>query len=173
MTMYERLKDGKWHDTFGHVWDTDEPDGSDNCLRCRINHMSTLAVTQCDGPAWDLQVHEEPLPAEVAWELVEAELRLQFEQDMVDLKRKALEYGGADLLIMGKSMESLIPHGELDAQSRERSGIEMAIGFYLQGKVSRMFGAWNKGLEPSEDTLHDAETYCKMMRYVRRFGAWT
>lgn len=160
--------DGKWQDPFGHVWETDEPDGSDNCVRCNINHMSTLAVANClGGPA------SPSASSELAWELIEAELRATFERDMVDLRRKALEYGGSDLLIMGKSMESLIPHGELDGEARSRAGIEMAIGFYLQGKVSRLFGAWNKGREPSEDTWHDAEIYCKMARYVRRFGAWT
>lgn len=223
--MMVARSDGNWVDPFGHVWESDEPDGSDNCLNCNINHMSTLAVApcadpsstmkayrlkdgnwndsfghvwkrehpelsdrclrcdkdlvtgfrtgQCPGPAWELQVHGDTTSAELTWQLIEAELRATFERDMVDLKQKALEYGGSDLLIMGKSMESLIPHGELDGEARSRAGIEMAIGFYLQGKVSRLFGAWNKGREPSEDTWHDAEIYCKMARYVRRFGAWT
>lgn len=115
----------------------------------------------------------ESSPDEVRWNEIEKAMYAMFSKDMAALKEKALEYGAADLKIMGKAMESLLPGSEdLDFQSRERAGLEMAIGFYAMGKAARLYGAWEKGREPSEDTWHDLGIYAYMARIVREQGKW-
>lgn len=111
-------------------------------------------------------------PDEVRWNEIEKAMYAMFSRDMAALKEKALEYGAADLKIMGKAMESLLPDSGLDAESMRRAGLEMAIGFYAMGKAARLYGAWEKGREPSEDTWHDLGIYAYMARIVREQGKW-
>lgn len=80
--------------------------------------------------------------------------------DFQEYSRKATEYGSADLEIMGEAMRQLV-------QDEDADGEEMAIAFYLLGKVARMFGAYAKGQEPSDDTLHDLTVYSMMARWGR------
>lgn len=103
------------------------------------------------------------------------ELREWFDEHHRDLDAatigKAIEYGGADLRIMGAAMRELAQGEkwtptEIDEQ-------EMAIGFYLLGKVSRLFGAWSKGRAPSADTWVDTEVYSQMAQRIREEGYWT
>lgn len=87
--------------------------------------------------------------------------------------RKAAEYGGADLEIMGGAMVALIDRSKFDPDTNwTKLGIEMGLAFYQLGKISRMFGAWAEGRTPSEDTLYDNMIYSLMLRFVRRFGHW-
>lgn len=160
-----------WEDDRGHKWSMVEPPDDELCLNCGTPNRLADGL-RC---SWVVRVQDDLIPrtADQGWALVEKRLREMFEEDLVRLKAKSLEYGSADLVIMGTSMEALLPQGDqLDRESRERAGLEMAMAFYLMGKASRLFGAWNKAREPSEDTWRDAEMYSKMARYTRRFGRW-
>lgn len=80
---------------------------------------------------------------------------------------RAIEYGAADLEIMGESMLLLMP------QCRGVvSGEELAIAFYALGKVARLFGAYEQGMKPKDDTWDDMAIYARMAKYVRENGAW-
>lgn len=80
---------------------------------------------------------------------------------------KALEYGSVDLELMGDAMLVLMPQlkGVVPKQ-------ELAIAFYLLGKLSRMFGAYEKGNSPSDDSWEDMGIYSKMGQHVREKGYW-
>jgi len=81
---------------------------------------------------------------------------------------KAVEYGAADLEVMGTAMLALLPK---DKRSRVL-GLEMAISFYLLGKVARLFGAYERGEQASADTWADAAIYTRMGQRVREVGSW-
>lgn len=86
---------------------------------------------------------------------------------------KAIEYGAADLKVMGKAMECLLPEkGMRKEEIPERVGIEMAIAFYALGKVARVFGAFERGAVPSDDCWEDLGIYCRMAQHVRERGCW-
>lgn len=93
--------------------------------------------------------------------------------DMMAVVPKAVEYGSSDLKAMGQQLVALHPGVEgMDAAERERVGQEMAIAFYLLGKVTRLFGAYERGGVPSDDTIHDVTVYSMMFRRVRSEGGW-
>lgn len=87
---------------------------------------------------------------------------------------KAVEYGSADLDIMGQFMVALIRDKFIGADEKElmQVGREMATAFYLIGKMGRMVGAYQQGMRPSDDTLFDTSVYAMMMRRVRETGTW-
>lgn len=84
---------------------------------------------------------------------------------------KAIEYGAADLKVMGKAMECLMEKKNEEVRP-ERVGIELAIGFYALGKVARLFGAYERGELPSDDCWADLGIYCRMAQRVRESGGW-
>ncbi len=87
---------------------------------------------------------------------------------------KLREYGSSDFDIMAQSMIAvggLAWEGTSD-EDKARIGREMAILFYLQGKVARAFGALQKGRIPSDDTIDDMVCYAMILRRVRQFGRW-
>jgi hypothetical protein len=87
---------------------------------------------------------------------------------------KLIEYGSSDFDIMAHSMLAVggaVWEGIPDAD-RMRVGREMAIAFYLQGKIGRAFGAFEKGRMPSDDTLDDIVRYGMMWKRIRQTGAW-
>lgn len=93
--------------------------------------------------------------------------------DMAAVVPKAVEYGSADLKIMGEALISLHPNVDgMSPDERITVGQEMAIAFYLLGKVSRLFGAYERGGRPSDDTWHDVSVYSMMGRRVRHEGGW-
>lgn len=88
---------------------------------------------------------------------------------------KAIAYGGADLEVMGRAMQTLIPKAtrqDLTDENLRRMGEEMAVAFYLLGKVARLFGAYEQGRLPSEDTWYDAGVYTRMGQRIRETGSW-
>lgn len=86
---------------------------------------------------------------------------------------KVTEYGSQDLEVMGRAMIALHPNRDaMDPGEQRRVGLEMAVAFYLLGKVSRLFGAYSGGGVPSDDTWHDATVYSMMGRRVRETGGW-
>jgi hypothetical protein len=80
---------------------------------------------------------------------------------------KAVEYGSHDLLMMGEEMFALFPQlkGVVSPE-------ELAIAFYIRGKIARLFGAYAQGKLPSDDTWLDTEVYAQMAQYVRQNGRW-
>lgn len=93
------------------------------------------------------------------------------ESDLQAVAGKAAEYGSADLDIMGQAM--LATSAVKPAKEGDRMvGQEMALAFYLLGKVGRMYGAYANGQLPSDDTIHDITVYSMMLRRVRSEGGW-
>jgi hypothetical protein len=90
-------------------------------------------------------------------------------KDVQATAAKAAEYGSGDLGVMGSAMLALTADkwSEADAGECNRTGLEMAIVFYLHGKVARALSAFQAGRFPSEDTLKDITVYSMMLRYVR------
>jgi len=90
--------------------------------------------------------------------------------DLDSVRRQITEYGSIDLEMMGMGLleASSIPVSEHDVQR----GMEMALIFYLQGKVARCISAMSAGKMPSDDTLRDLRVYALMLGHVRAFGHW-
>jgi len=165
-------------DANGHRWAGRVPDSDSRCLNDGCGIRFIQSGNECAGfadeePTGRLHGLVQRDPAAVRWDEIEDWMRKKFESDLERLRSKAIEYGAADLRIMGTGMEALLPDGgSLDEESRHRAGLEMAIGFYLLGKAARLIGAWEKGREPSEDTWYDARIYADMARCVRETGRW-
>lgn len=95
----------------------------------------------------------------------------QAEADMA--VEKSREYGSIDLKIMGHAMvEMLGSQGRLGEELPEEFGIEMAIAFYVLGKISRIVAAFNEGRLPNIDSWDDISVYARMAQRVRVTGAW-
>lgn len=96
------------------------------------------------------------------------------ESDAGKTAPKAIEYGAADLDIMGQAMVSL--GGDLwNGASQEEKlaiGREMACAFYALGKVARVFSAFQQGRRPSDDSWFDITVYSVMARRIRQNGEW-
>jgi hypothetical protein len=96
---------------------------------------------------------------------------------MADVEKtapKAIEYGSVDFDIMGQFMVALV-NDKLEGASAEEKmkiGREMAVTFYLLGKLGRMVGAYATGILPSDDTLYDTSIYSMMLRRIRETGTW-
>jgi len=162
-------------DTYKHIWTREEPAPNDVCQVCGVqfeqrslwtHDVNGKAVAIPAVPASSLDVARGT--ADPVTSQIETWLRAQFEQDLADLLVKAKEYGSSDLVVMGKAMGALVP-STAGNQARE---IELAIGHYALGKVSRLFGAWEKGQNPTIDRWKDLTAYSMMARYVRANGEW-
>lgn len=82
--------------------------------------------------------------------------------------RKAVQYGSADLKVMGNAMVLLLP----PEHRSEQLGLQMAIAFYALGKVARVFGAFEQGHSPTHDDWFDLMVYAKMGLKVMETGRW-
>lgn len=82
--------------------------------------------------------------------------------------RKAVQYGSADLEVMGAAMVLLLPEDSRD----RRLGLQMAVGFYCLGKVARLFGAFEQGHSPTADDWFDLHVYAKMGLKIMETGRW-
>jgi hypothetical protein len=90
------------------------------------------------------------------------------EADIAATAPKATEYSSADLTIMGDALRQWHPTGAHDASAGE----EMAVVFYLLGKIARAIGAYREGHLPSDDTLDDIRIYAVMLTRIRQKGTW-
>lgn len=88
-------------------------------------------------------------------------------KETANLVPKAISYGSVDLDLMGDALLLLRPDlaGVVPKQ-------ELALAFYLMGKVSRIFGALEQGVAPSWDSWEDSSIYAKMALRVRQAGKW-
>lgn len=87
---------------------------------------------------------------------------------------KAVEYGAADLDIMGQAMVAL-GNGAWDGATQDERlaiGREMACAFYALGKLARIFSAFQQGRPPSDDSWFDLTVYSVMARRIRQTGIW-
>jgi hypothetical protein len=95
-------------------------------------------------------------------------------EDLIAVKRQITEYGSIDLEMMGLGlldMSKVHPRpdsGETDVQL----GLELALVFYLQGKIARAVSAIAAGQRPSADTRRDIRVYAIMWEHVCQFGDW-
>jgi hypothetical protein len=92
------------------------------------------------------------------------------ETDIEKTAPKTAEYGSHDLEIMGRTLVAAYPMPE--GADLDRIGQEIAVAFYLLGKVGRLFSAWQNGKEPSPDTIFDLRIYSTMLARIREFGGW-
>lgn len=89
-------------------------------------------------------------------------------KDEIDsMMPKVIEYGSNDLKMMGEAMLGLKP--ELADKIEPE---ELAIAFYALGKIARIFGAYQDGSAPSDDSWHDLAIYARMAQRVRDAGYW-
>lgn len=100
----------------------------------------------------------------------------KFWQDMTDEEiekviPKAVEYGSADLEVMGEGMKVLL-RSVFKRPIEDAEALEMACAFYALGKVARMFGAYADGRMPNEDAAYDLGVYCRMIQKIRKTGSW-
>lgn len=96
------------------------------------------------------------------------------EEDIKATLPKALEYGASDLDLMGQGVRML--QGDVweggDAGERRAVGQELAVLFYLQGKIARALSAAGSGQRCSDDTIKDIRIYAVMLQKVRETGSW-
>lgn len=125
--------------------------------------------------------HVERTPAEQRMADLEAELSRIAEwwiglakADIDKCMPKAIEYGSGDLEMMGYAVRQL--QGDVwdgdDAAERDAIGTELAILFYIQGKISRALAAAKHGRRCSGDTIEDIRIYSVMLTKVRQTGKW-
>lgn len=125
--------------------------------------------------------HVERTTAEQRRDDMEAELRsigrwwkTMTERDIAECIPKALEYGSGDLEMMGHAMLQL--QGDVweggDAGEKTAVGMELAVLFYIHGKLSRAMAAAKNGQRASDDTIKDIRIYAVMLQHIRDFGRW-
>lgn len=130
-----------------------------------VSELADRLAEQAQGRAAEIEAQVEEIKG--WW------IRLA-ESDAATTAPKAVEYGASDLAIMGKAMEGLFPNlsANPDAAEREAIGLEMATAFYALGKVARLFGAYQQGRLPGEDSWFDLTVYSLMARRIRQTGRW-
>lgn len=86
---------------------------------------------------------------------------------------KAIEYGSGDLKLMGYAMKQLLNSPRARAHDwTEPESMEIAIAFYILGKIARMLSAYERGAMPADDQPHDIGVYTRMVQVLRRTGEW-
>lgn len=111
---------------------------------------------------------------EAQYQEIEKWWRAVTDVDIDDTLPKALEYGAGDLDHMGQGL--LMLQGDVweggDEKERRAVGQELAILFYISGKVSRALAAAQQGRRMSDDTIRDIRVYSVMLQRVRDTGKW-
>jgi hypothetical protein len=156
-------------DKHGHVFSKDDISRPcENCGRSRAEAAGRVCNSL--GLSGD---YERRTPIEAMADQIREWWIKQGEADSAEIRRKAIQYGAADLKIMGQAMQQLYPgKNELDAQSLQALGLEMACAFYALGKSARLFGAFEQGRAPTDDDWYDLHVYAGMARYIREHGRW-
>jgi hypothetical protein len=81
---------------------------------------------------------------------------------------KAEEYGATDLVAIGRVLAACMGRrGVTDADATE-----LAIFFYMVGKMARWEDAVRRGDKVSDDTLFDIGVYVRMAQRNRSHGGW-
>jgi hypothetical protein len=110
------------------------------------------------------------LPDELQQRVLELKAWLEALEDKIGTEtlRKAVQYGSADLEVIGHSMGLLLPEGARD----QRMALQMGIAFYALGKIARVMGAFEQGHSPQYDDWFDLMVYAKMGLKVMDTGRW-
>ena len=90
----------------------------------------------------------------------------QSESEIMAVVPKAIEYGSADLDIIGYALSKFAKQSDFTTND------ELGIAFYILGKVARLIGAYSDGSKPSDDTWFDIAIYTKMAQRARAVGSW-
>jgi hypothetical protein len=90
-----------------------------------------------------------------------------FENAIATIVPKAIAYGSADLELMGKAMSQLNPQ-----LAEKVEGQELAVWFYVLGKVARLEGGYVQGIQPDIDSWWDLFVYSLMAHHIRQNGGW-
>lgn len=80
---------------------------------------------------------------------------------------RAVEYGAKDLELMGEGLFMMLSKVHPDVPKEE-----VAIAFYVLGKIARIIGAYEEGRVPKDDSWDDLAIYARMAKYVREHGKW-
>jgi hypothetical protein len=80
---------------------------------------------------------------------------------------KAVEYGANSMIEVGRSMARLAKREVSDEEA-----IELAVMFYISGKLGRWIDAAAEGRRPSDDTIYDIAVYTRMAQRNRAVGSW-
>lgn len=94
------------------------------------------------------------------------------QEDFISVQRQIVEYGSVDLEMMGVGLLEAAHWDATIPSASANPGMEMALVFYLQGKISRAVSAIAAGHLPSQDTLRDIRVYALMLAHVREYGHW-
>lgn len=81
---------------------------------------------------------------------------------------RSVEYGAKDLELMGEGLHMMLS-GSLHPDVPKE---EVAIAFYVLGKIARIIGAYEEGHVPKDDSWDDLAIYSRMAKYVREHGRW-
>ena len=121
-------------------------------------------------PSWaalseaiEMGVEPRPKPHDLA-----AWWRVTAEDEIDAVVAKATEYGGSDLIEMGRSLAAMAGRPTLNDEQLAELGCLQ----YLVGKVTRATSAWADGRMPSDDTYHDIGVYVRMIQRIRDVGGW-
>lgn len=97
------------------------------------------------------------------------------QEDVSAISGKAREYGGehraSDLTDLGRDLADLMGLTK-EAQRTDAALQELAIYFYIDGKLGRWKAALLEGRRVSDDTLHDIKIYATMAQRIREVGGW-
>jgi hypothetical protein len=102
----------------------------------------------------------------------------QTETELDMMIPRAIQYGAADLKVMGGAMLQLLSPEAFDKISQASDndifahGQLMAVAFYELGKVARAFGSLMQGELPAPDTAFDGRIYWIMFDTIIRTGEW-
>lgn len=83
---------------------------------------------------------------------------------------KAYEYGQQSLINLGAQLVQY--RGDNPKEYTDDQLMVVAVWSYVNGKIQRWNDATTRGLQVSEDTLHDLACYIKMAQYIRKHGTW-
>jgi hypothetical protein len=92
--------------------------------------------------------------------------RAETDKEIESVVPKAIEYGSADLKVIGFALSQMI------GEPKDVTNDELGIAFYVLGKVARLVGAYADGRQPSDDTWHDIAIYTKMAQFAREHNGW-
>jgi hypothetical protein len=99
-------------------------------------------------------------------------------EDFMQKAPKVDEYGAHDLEIMGAILMVMVYKHHLDllreAEQATKLPVatELAVWFYILGKVARLVSDYMAGRSGKPDTWHDITFYSMMARRIQETGRW-
>lgn len=153
------------------------PDSNFGAESAHAGEFANCPTPRCEEIRASLKYDADPAQADLIAKVAEiSEWWVKTAQrDAEKTAPKSVEYGAVDFDFMGQFMVALVADKFAGADDAElmKVGREMAVLFYLVGKIGRQIGAYQQGIMPSDDTLLDTSVYAMMMRRIRETGRWT